>query len=149
MAQATFTDTTQVFQGGLYDLGMHPGGRPTSKPRSSLGQRIAEARERAGISQVELAEKLGVAQPRIVYWERKAENIRSDVLAKIAEILDTSTDELLGTKPPSPRAAKPVGRARQLFDSISKLPRRQQEKIISILEPFVQQHIKEAEEKKD
>jgi len=104
-----------------------------------LGQRIAEARERAGISQAQLAEKLGTTQPRIAYWERKAVNMRSDVLAKIAQTLKVSTDVLLGRKPP--KAGKPIGKAGQLFDAISKLPRRQQAKVISVLQPFVEKHV--------
>jgi transcriptional regulator with XRE-family HTH domain len=137
--QADFITATLISEMPAYDRAMHAGGRPTSQPRSTLGQRIAEARERAGVSQAQLAEKLGTSQPRIAYWERKAVNMRSDVLAKIAQALDVSTDVLLGTKPP--KTGKPVGKARRLFDSISKLPRRQQDKVISILEPFVQKHV--------
>ena len=118
---------------------MHAGGRPTSQPRSPLGQRIAAAREQAGISQAQLAERLGVTQPTVAYWERKAVNIHSDVLTKIARALNVSTDEVLGTK--TPRAsAKPVGKARKVFDSVSRLPRRQQEKIVEVVEAMVEKH---------
>lgn len=121
---------------------MHPGGRPTKNPRSAIGQRIAQARERAGISQAQLAERLGVTQPTVAYWERKAVNIRSDVLARIARALDVSTDELLGTKPSSTRAVKPAGKARRVFDAVSRLPRRQQEKIVEVVEAMVEKHSK-------
>jgi len=121
---------------------MHPGGRPTKQPRSALGQRLANARERAGISQKELARQLGTTQQRIAYWERKATGFRSEAtLAKLTKILGISADELLGTRTPRTPVAKPVGRARQLFEAVSKLPRRQQEKILDILEPFVREHI--------
>jgi transcriptional regulator with XRE-family HTH domain len=123
-----------------YDRPMHPGGRPTTKPRTALGQRLAQARERAGISQAELAERLGTNQQAIAYWERHATWFRSDLLVQLTEILGVSADELLGTRPPRRMASKPVGKARQLFEKLSKLPRRQQEKVIAILEPFVSQH---------
>ena len=124
---------------------MHPGGRPTNKPRSALGQRITEAREQAGISQAQLAERLGVTQPTVAYWERKAINLRSDVLTKIAHKLGVSTDEILGTKPPSrTQAAKPAGKARSVFDAVSRLPRRQQEKIVEVVEAMVEKHSKAA-----
>jgi transcriptional regulator with XRE-family HTH domain len=119
---------------------MHAGGRPTSKPRSPLGQRLAAAREQAGISQAQLAERLGVTQPTVAYWERQAVNIRSDVLTKIARSLDVSSDELLGTKPSTARAAKPAGKARQAFDAVSRLPRRQQAKIVEVVEAMVEKH---------
>ena len=107
-----------------------------------FGQRIAQARERAGISQAQLAERLGVTQPTVAYWERQAVNIRSDVLARIVQALDVSTDELLGTKPASTRTAKPAGKARRVFDAVSRLPRRQQEKIVEVVEAMVEKHSK-------
>jgi transcriptional regulator with XRE-family HTH domain len=119
---------------------MHAGGRPANKPRSPLGQRIAAAREQSGISQAQLAERLGVTQPTVAYWERKAVNIRSDVLTRIARALDVSSDELLGTKPAKPRAATPAGKARQAFDAVSRLPRRQQAKIVEVVEAMVEKH---------
>jgi transcriptional regulator with XRE-family HTH domain len=119
---------------------MHPGGRPTKNPRSALGQQITQARERVGISQAQLAERLGVTQPTVAYWERKAVNIRSDVLTRIARSLDVSSDELLGTKPSASRATKPAGKARQAFDAVSRLPRRQQAKIVEVVEAMVEKH---------
>jgi len=121
---------------------MHPGGRPTQKPRSQLGDRLARAREQAGISQVELARRMGTSQQTVAYWERKAVSLRSDVIVKLAEILEVSADDILGTAAGKSRTAKPSGKARQLFDAVSRLPRRQQDKIISILEPFVAEHSK-------
>lgn len=120
---------------------MHPGGRPTKKNRSALGQRFTQARERAGISQKELAEKMGTTQQRIAYWERHATGFRSEtILAQLTKILGISADELLGTQAPRTKATQPIGRARQLFEAVSKLPRRQQEKILDLLEPFVREH---------
>lgn len=123
-----------------YDALMHAGGRPSKASRSTLGERLSEARIRAGLSQAELAERMGTTQPAIAYWERNAERLRSDVVARLSGILGISTDELLGTRSRRAPAVQPAGRARQLFDAVSKLPRRQQEKILDILEPFVARH---------
>ena len=40
------------------------------KPGKPIGQRILEARERAGLKQVELAERLKVTDPTIWSWEK-------------------------------------------------------------------------------
>jgi hypothetical protein len=64
----------------------------------------------------------------------------SVLLAQLTEILGESANELLGTKPPRQAPAKPAGKARQLFEKISRMPRRQQEKVIAILEPFIVQY---------
>ncbi len=85
---------------------------------------------------------MDTSQQAIAYWERKAVSLRSEVIIKLAEILEVSADDLLGIRVKKRRNAKPTGKARQLFESVSKLPRRQQDKIIAILEPFVAEHSK-------
>ena len=146
--QAISVSQTQFPKSVVYDAAMHPGGRPTNKPRTALGQRLQAARERAGISQKELAERLSTNQQRIAYWERQATGFRKEtVLAQLTEILGITADELLGRAPAKSRAAsaaQPHGRARQMFEAVSKLPRRQQEKIFDILQPFITQHGKAA-----
>jgi transcriptional regulator with XRE-family HTH domain len=119
---------------------MHPGGRPSKKPRTALGQRLAQARERAGISQVELARRLATNQQTVAYWERHATSFRSDLLLEFTEILGVSADELLGVKPSRQASAQPIGKARRLFERLSMLPRRQQEKVLAVLEPFIAQY---------
>lgn len=122
---------------GLYSALMHAGGRPAKQPRTDLGARIAQARERAGLSQGDLAEKMNVSQQVIAAWERKAKAIRTDTLIKLAGILGVSADVLLGIKPA--RQSGPTGRVRQIFDAVAALPRRQQQKIVDVVEAFVEQ----------
>lgn len=115
---------------------MHAGGRPAKQPRTDLGERITHARERAGLSQGQLAEKMDVSQQVIAAWERKAKAIRTDTLTNLAGILGASADELLGMKPA--RQNGPSGRVRQVFDAVASLPRRQQDKIVDVIEAFVE-----------
>lgn len=136
--QVLFVTHTPSPKHECYADTMHPGGRPTNKPRSPIGQRLAEARERAGISQVQLAALLQTNQQTIAYWERHGTWFRSDILIKLTQILGVSSDELLGIKPPRSVATKPIGKARRLFDAVSKLPRRQQEKIAEVVEALVE-----------
>ena len=140
--QAIFVTKSTFSQNDLYTGGMHPGGRPTENPRSPLGKRLIKARERAGISQVELAKQLGTNQQTIAYWERKAVSLRSDVIIRLSKILDISADELLGTDKQRKKTSKPTGKAGLFFDAVSKLPRRQQEKVFDVIEPFIRDHSK-------
>lgn len=139
--QAIFISERPSGKTVVYAAAMQPGGRPTTRERSALGQRIAQARVAAGISQKQLAEKLSTSQPAIAYWERAAVNLRSDVLANIAAALGTSVDSLLGTAPAKNRApsAVPAGKVRQAFDAVSKLPRRQQDAIVKVVSALVAQ----------
>lgn len=138
--QADFISPPSAATTMPYDVAMHAGGRPSKKLRSTLGERLSEARTKAGLSQAELAERMGTTQPAIAYWERSAQRLRSDVVSRLSQILGVSTDELLGAKARRVPVSQPAGRARQLFEAVAKLPRRQQEKVFAILEPFVAQH---------
>lgn len=126
-----------------YNAAMHPGGRPAKHPRSGFGDRLARLREEAGLSQIQLADKLGVSQQAVAQWERRTQAVRSDTISKLAEALGLSVAELLGEATSKRTVQAPVGRARQLFEAVSKLPRRQQDKVFDIIQPFVDRHAKE------
>ncbi len=116
-------------------------GRPASVPRSEVGQRIVEAREAAGLSQEQLADKLGVPLPNITFWERRAPAPRSEVLAKLASVLGVSIDYLLlgAEHAPPKKKPGPAGRARKVFDRLDGLPRNQQAKILDVVEAMLLQ----------
>ncbi len=100
---------------------------------------MAQARERTGLSQKDLAAKMGVTQQAIASWERRTAAVRSDTLIRLVSILGVSSDELLGIKPV--KRGTPSGRLHQVFNSVSKLPRRQQEKVIEFVEAFVEKKV--------
>lgn len=109
---------------------------PMSKPAAS---RLRLLRKRAGLSLRELARLLDEQPSNVNYWETKGALPRSDVLLPIANALGVTVEELLGNDAPK-RALTPAGRARIAFDKVSRLPRRQQDKIIEVVEAFVAQH---------
>lgn len=122
-----------------YICGM-PGGRPPKTKRSPFGQRLAAAREQKGFSQRQVADLLGMKQQSYAVWERRSMALRPEQLVQVARLLDVSVDSLVGHQSRPPRAAGPAGKARRFFEAISKLPRHHQEKVFSLLEPFVAQH---------
>jgi transcriptional regulator with XRE-family HTH domain len=63
-----------------------------------VGSRIKRAREQAGMTQAELAEKAGVKQARISLWESgKRQQMSLEHLRSIARALGVSADFLIGT----------------------------------------------------
>lgn len=56
---------------------------------------LKKQREKRGITQAELAKKLGVTQEAVTKWETGRNKPRASTLIKLAEILDCSVDELL------------------------------------------------------
>ena len=63
--------------------------------RYEIGKRIRKYRETRGISQVQLAEKLGISNSRVSNWEQGINRPDSDILAEICRALEVSPSELL------------------------------------------------------
>lgn len=61
-----------------------------------IGSRIRKRRKQLGISQKELAEKIGVSNGRVSNWEQGLNRPDADLLAVICEALDVSPSSLLG-----------------------------------------------------
>lgn len=58
--------------------------------------RLKELREEAGMTQKQLAEKIGNVQRNISNWESGKSQPDLDTVVKLAEIFSVTTDELLG-----------------------------------------------------
>lgn len=114
-------------------------GRPAQSSRPAYGQHLAELREAAGLTQQQLADKLGVPQSNITFWERSEKPPRGEVLPKLAAVLHVSADALLRLTPPKPKKQAAKGRLQSVFEAASKLPRRQQQKIAEVVEALVAQ----------
>ena len=60
-----------------------------------IGQKTAELRMRAGISQQRLAEMLGVSRPTITQIENGKRKVSVNELVKLSEIFNLSVENLL------------------------------------------------------
>lgn len=61
----------------------------------SVGQKIRAAREAAGMTQTELAERIGIAQSKVATYEAGSVDLSLVRLCLIAEALGTTADKLL------------------------------------------------------
>jgi transcriptional regulator with XRE-family HTH domain len=102
------------------------------------GADLKSLREAAGLSQRALARMVGETQSNIQYWEAAGKIPRSDVLAPMAKALGITVEELLGEQ--TKRKTKPGGKLGQVFEEVAALPRRQQQKIVDVVEALVAQH---------
>lgn len=71
-----------------------------------LGNRLAELRKEHGLSQEELADKLGVSRQAVSKWERGEASPDTDNLIELAKIYNISLDELLGLSEPKQEKEK-------------------------------------------
>lgn len=62
------------------------------KARYEIGKRIAELRKERGMSQTQLADAIGMAQPNLANIEAGRFSTTIDVLERIADALDAKID---------------------------------------------------------
>jgi len=99
-------------------------------------------RVNAGLSQEELAIRIGVPQQTIAFWERSGKTPRSEVLPGLAEALGVSIETVLGEEGTEAVKKKggPEGKLRRVFEEAASLPRRQQEKIMEFISAYINQY---------
>jgi len=112
----------------------------TRRHRPKQGARLAALRRAAGLTQTELAQLVGESQQNIAFWEQSEKPPRSDVLPKLAKVLGVKIEQILEGELPQTRRAGPVGKVQKIFEEVSTLPRKQQERIVETVSALVAQY---------
>ena len=85
--------------------------------KKTLGTMIAELRKQHGMTQLELAEKMGVTDKAVSKWERDLSCPDINSLPKLAEILGVSVEELMQVKK---EAEAPVSKVAEIIEIVPK-----------------------------
>ena len=85
--------------------------------RKTLGTMIAELRKQHGMTQLELAEKMGVTDKAVSKWERDLSCPDINSIPNLAEIFGVSVEELMQIKK---EAEAPVSKVSQIMDIAPK-----------------------------
>src|SRR5262245_31111584 len=93
----------------------------------TIAQRLGRLRREKGITQAEMAERLGISQPIVSDYERGELRLHGELIVKLAEILDCSTDELLGRRERKATAGSSNRRMLRRMQQIELLPKRDRE----------------------
>lgn len=99
-------------------------------------------RQEAGLTQVQLADALGIAKANIAHWEWSEKPPRAELLPEIAALLGVTVDDVLhqtrsrrpGTKP------GPIGEVQKNFEEVRRLPRKQQRRIVETVQALVNEY---------
>lgn len=120
--------------------------KPSKGPRPQQGARLLALRKAAGLTQVELAKFLEVPQANIAFWEWSDKPPRSDLLPKLAKAFGVRLEDLLVSAAPHPIARRkgPVGEVQRTFEEVTKLPRKQQRKVLEMVQALVEQYKRKA-----
>ena len=85
--------------------------------KKTLGTMIAERRKQHGMTQLELAEKMGVTDKAVSKWERDLSCPDISSIPNLAEILGVSVEDLIQVKK---EAEAPAGKAAELMEVAPK-----------------------------
>lgn len=105
----------------------------------TLGARVAELRKAQNITQIQMAEALGVSQQTINAYEVGRRRIPVSTLPMLARLFAMSIDELLG-EPANKRTKRgPASKLQRQIEQISQLPRSKQRFVSEMLDAVIQQ----------
>jgi transcriptional regulator with XRE-family HTH domain len=101
-----------------------------------VGDRLKRLRKARGLSQVELAKKIGIIQVLVSNYERDRLRLHGEMVVRFARALGASTDEILGLKP----ADEPAPRNRRLLRrllAVETLSKTDQRAVLNHIESLV------------
>lgn len=104
-----------------------------------LGARVASLRKDAHITQVQLAETLGVSQQTINAYETGSRRIPVSALPTLAKVLGIGLEELLGGSVAARKKRGPAPKLQQHMERISQLPKPRQRMVMEMLEAVLAQ----------
>jgi transcriptional regulator with XRE-family HTH domain len=109
----------------------------TPLSEATIGTRIRGLRHRRGLTQVELAGKLGMHQSLLSRYERGELRLHGALVASFAKALGVKTDDILGPKEPTDAGAAGDRRFMRRLQMIGKLSKRQKEALLQTLDTFL------------
>ncbi len=123
-------------------MGIMASKNKTTKPplmigNETFGQRLAKIRKAKGYTQVELADKLGIIQVMVSDYERDKLRPYHEMIVRLANALDMSTDELLGVKPFKSKDTKVNLKLQRRMQKIDALPTAKQKVILQTIDTFI------------
>jgi transcriptional regulator with XRE-family HTH domain len=106
---------------------------------AGLGERVTQLRKARNITQVQLAEALGVSQQTIQSYEVGRRRIPVSTLRLLAKTLGVSLDELMAEGEHAPRKRGPVSQIQQHLERIYQLPKTKQRMLIEMIDAVLAQ----------
>ena len=104
----------------------------------AFGKRMAALRRKRGLTQLELAEKLGYSQQQILSFEKGRRRMYVSALPKLASALGVPLEELVSGSKKIERRGRPSQLAKQM-ERLSQLPKSKQRFVSEMLEGYLQQ----------
>jgi transcriptional regulator with XRE-family HTH domain len=106
----------------------------------AMGERIAALRRTNNITQVQLAQALGVSQQTLQSYEVGRRRIPVSAMPVVARTLSVSLDELFGSEVKAARGRRgPASKLAQQIEVVSQLPKAKQQFVSQMIETVIAQ----------
>ena len=114
----------------------------TREGAQAIGQRLSAIRKAKGLTQIDVANTLGITQTLISKYERGDLLLHGELIVEFAELLGVPTDEILGVErkrgaragPAAPIIDKTLARR---LAQLQALPRRDRDALLRTLDAFL------------
>ncbi len=103
-----------------------------------LGRQIATLRKAQHITQVQLAEFLGISQQYLQAFEAGRRKVPSSMLPKLAQLFGVSLEQLLGMPEPTTKRG-PTPKLQRQIEQLQRLPKTKQRFVMQMLDTVLQQ----------
>lgn len=110
---------------------------PLEQADEPIGQRLARIRKARGLTQKQVAEKIGIKQVLVSDYERGRLRINADMLARFAVVLGVSADEILGLNQDELPEVIYDNKLLQRVEQIQCLPSKQRKAILRTLDMLI------------
>jgi transcriptional regulator with XRE-family HTH domain len=104
----------------------------------TIAKRLRELRKARGLTQVEVAQQLGIPQTLLSEYERATVRLHGAIIAALAKVLRASTDQILGVKPLKENGAFQDRRLFRRLQRIEKLPKRAKQTLLKTIDIYLE-----------
>ena len=117
--------------------------------KEPFSERLTRIRKAAGLTQVELAQHLGISQRVVAYYENETSYPPTHLLPALAKVLGVTTDQLLGVEKVKEVKRRDT-RLRKRIEDVEKLPDDKRKQIVQYLDTFLEREtLLQEKQKKD
>jgi transcriptional regulator with XRE-family HTH domain len=107
----------------------------------TFGCRVRELRKRKGITQVELAKKLGITQRGVSYYENETDNPSMEIIERISRVLGVPKRILVEyNETPLDDQPQPIRSLQRKMRVLSALPAEDQRYLVRTIDMLTQKH---------
>ncbi len=99
-----------------------------------LGLRMANARKARGLTQQQLAERLGIVQQSYAQYETGRARIQLAMLPRLTQYLGLTMDELMGFSAANRTKPGPASKLERQIERLRQLPRDKQAFLVAMLD---------------